>query len=376
MTSRTSPCSPGSEELISQQNKQDSARLVRSNRTPTQTDSSDPGLEERFQDGPISGIYRQRTLDGELASTVRPSSVGDSHASRSVVPGSEKARRMTVISGRKCLGSCGSSGPLGLLERMLLESSIWNSNLVVLTWKVKVISSGRSLFQLAGSVPGTEENECSSLVPTPDTCPEAPNKNANRIYPKSLFQAAQENYTPQMWPTPRSRESGDYQYSQGDHDHPTHPLSGAVKLWPTPCNSMMTWGDMVQAQYAGNSRDRPKYSEAAKLWPTPTAPGSHQVGRIEEWGGSGNPLRVFPTPTARDYRAPGLPEKRQARMQERSQPLTEVVGGTLNPQWVEWLMGFPIGWTDCDALEMRLSHNKSIRSLRGLHRLRTVYRSR
>ena len=22
------------------------------------------------------------------------------------------------------------------------------------------------------------------------------------------------------------------------------------------------------------------------------------------------------------------------------------VGGSLNPPWVEWLMGFPIGWTD------------------------------
>lgn len=24
----------------------------------------------------------------------------------------------------------------------------------------------------------------------------------------------------------------------------------------------------------------------------------------------------------------------------------ELVGGSLNPTWVEWLMGFPIGWTD------------------------------
>ena len=24
-------------------------------------------------------------------------------------------------------------------------------------------------------------------------------------------------------------------------------------------------------------------------------------------------------------------------------------GGKLNPGWVEWLMGFPIGWTDCAA---------------------------
>lgn len=26
-------------------------------------------------------------------------------------------------------------------------------------------------------------------------------------------------------------------------------------------------------------------------------------------------------------------------------------GGQLNPQWVEWLMGFPIGWTDLQHLE-------------------------
>jgi hypothetical protein len=26
-------------------------------------------------------------------------------------------------------------------------------------------------------------------------------------------------------------------------------------------------------------------------------------------------------------------------------------GGQLNPTWVEWLMGFPIGWTDCEVSE-------------------------
>ena len=62
------------------------------------------------------------------------------------------------------------------------------------------------------------------------------------------------------------------------------------------------------------------------------------------------PLKV-PTSTARDYRSPGLPEKRQARMDARAQPLTEVVGGQLNPDWVEWLMGWPIGWTDLEPLE-------------------------
>jgi hypothetical protein len=27
------------------------------------------------------------------------------------------------------------------------------------------------------------------------------------------------------------------------------------------------------------------------------------------------------------------------------------LGGTLNPPWVEWLMGWPIGWTDLEPLE-------------------------
>ena len=31
------------------------------------------------------------------------------------------------------------------------------------------------------------------------------------------------------------------------------------------------------------------------------------------------------------------------------QNLQTVVGGALNPQWVEWLMGFPIGWTDLNV---------------------------
>lgn len=32
--------------------------------------------------------------------------------------------------------------------------------------------------------------------------------------------------------------------------------------------------------------------------------------------------------------------------------LGEVVGGPLNPPWVEWLMGWPLGWTDLKPLEM------------------------
>ena len=53
------------------------------------------------------------------------------------------------------------------------------------------------------------------------------------------------------------------------------------------------------------------------MWPTPNACRGNNTGRMDEWGGSGNPLRG-----------------------------TEFSRGPLNPPFVEWLMGYPIGFTD------------------------------
>lgn len=75
---------------------------------------------------------------------------------------------MTVTSGRKCLESYTNSGPLGCLVRMCLESSIWHSTRCLLTWKTKATKSKRLIFQLAVSMPRTEETE-SLFWPTPST---------------------------------------------------------------------------------------------------------------------------------------------------------------------------------------------------------------
>ena len=58
-------------------------------------------------------------------------------------------------------------------------------------------------------------------------------------------------------------------------------------------------------------------------------------------------VAMFPTPTARDGKGCDPPGRKG------SPSLPAEIGGTLNPTWVEWLMGFPIGWTDLDALEMQ-----------------------
>ena len=95
-----------------------------------------------------------------------PGASRENCVSQSPLPGSEEAVKMTAISGLKCLESSQSSGPLGLLEKMLLGSCEWRSTACYLTWQVKTTPAGRSYFRLAPSVPRTVEKE-SRLLPTP-----------------------------------------------------------------------------------------------------------------------------------------------------------------------------------------------------------------
>lgn len=60
----------------------------------------------------------------------------------------------------------------------------------------------------------------------------------------------------------------------------------------------------------------------------------------------------FGTPRASDCKGSGpVGSKSHAHMLGRgylcAQTATDDSGGSLNPMWVEWLMGWPLGWTDC-----------------------------
>ena len=61
--------------------------------------------------------------------------------------------------------------------------------------------------------------------------------------------------------------------------------------------------------------------------------------------------KMFPTPTSSDHKGWSKGHKRAEDPTNRLDFAVEPdkgVGGTLNPMWVEWLMGFPIGWTDLE----------------------------
>ncbi len=91
--------------------------------------------------------------------------------------------------------------------------------------------------------------------------------------------------------------------------------------------------------------------------PTPTVKGSHNKAGLSKKSGDGLAtwVRRWPTPTARDWRS----GKASAEtLQKNSRPLSEQIGGLLNPTWVEWLMGFPLGFTVCAGWETRKSRSK------------------
>jgi hypothetical protein len=106
------------------------------------------------------------------------------------------------------------------------------------------------------------------------------------------------------------------------------------------------------------------------MWPTPTASGfevadvegllERRRRMAEKHGNNGfgltlnQAVKIWPTPNARDWQgAPGAGcRARGGRRSSLPGSLKDLEGsGTLNPMWVEWLMGFPVGWTDLSNLE-------------------------
>lgn len=93
----------------------------------------------------------------------------------------------------------------------------------------------------------------------------------------------------------------------------------------------------------------------ASLWPTPTArdfKGANSLKHLTREGHKknhtgqlANAVRLYPTPKAQNCRGNG------ERHGEGGPSLDVVVGGQLSPMWVEWLMGFPIGWTELEGSE-------------------------
>ncbi len=125
--------------------------------------------------------------------------------------------------------------------------------------------------------------------------------------------------------------------------HRTGAIDAGFSVWfPTPTDA---------SKGGGTSRSGSRRNECPSL---------HGMARHNRWPD----LPKWPTPCATEVRQ-GYQDRSRGKKGSQKSLTTEVidraggpaaVGGKLNPTWVEWLMGWPIGWTDCEPLEMDRYH--------------------
>ena len=104
-------------------------------------------------------------------------------------------------------------------------------------------------------------------------------------------------------------------------------------------------------------------------WPTPTCSDVYTANLKSTQQKQGSmhsvtlpqAVKMWPTPIARDYKDTGTKESMTRALNKRMSPGVALMvgaenGGKLNPTWTEWLMGWPLEWTDLKPLEMDKSH--------------------
>ena len=109
-----------------------------------------------------------------------------------------------------------------------------------------------------------------------------------------------------------------------------------------------TWKNWV-TQQRGDYSARKKLAlltsgSGCLLWPTPTTDAMNSRNKQYTQGGTSLATAVkLPTPTARDYKDCGANTNYEKARQKKRLP--GFVEGRLSPEWVESLMGLPVGWT-------------------------------
>jgi len=198
-----------------------------------------------------------------------------------------------------------------------------------------------------------------------------------------------------FWPTPTAMSGGTSvapsHLKSGEGRHGWNlgaavndSMSGEpIRMWPTPTFAHVAFGNhdepvenylkRVKDYEEGRAKGKPGKSlgVAVRLWPTPTVQDSNKATKRwrEDYQNNltaavFNPERMFPTPTSRDYKG-GYTTESLTRKDGKSRAMDALpnavldgkgvetcTGGQLSPTWVEWLMGWPLEWTDLKPLEM------------------------
>lgn len=197
---------------------------------------------------------------------------------------------MIDTSGRRCSELSPSCARVALSVKTYLESSRLPPGKWSRIWSVQAITSSCLILKLRLSELGTEDRECSS--------------------PES-----------QMWPTPTRMDYAKERMrstQQKTGSRRSLDLPSAVRLWPTPRAN--EYKDTLKSVPPSRKKDPGKCNLTQRV-----------------------AMKLFTTPCAADAQG--------THGGDNHRSLRTDVAGQLNPMWVEWLMGFPPGWTDLNASE-------------------------
>lgn len=141
------------------------------------------------------------------------------------------------------------------------------------------------------------------------------------------------------------------QVSNSHNWQPVHTPSGA---WPTPTCSDNYTANLKSSQQVDGSMHSVTLAQAVIKYPTPTrrSPPDCPSERARHSPSLESVIKSYPTPTACAAKGSSDASLTRADGRDRTNDrldhnvFKQSGGGQLNPDWVEWLMGWPIGWTD------------------------------
>ena len=208
------------------------------------------------------------------------------------------------------------------------------------------------------------------------------------LYPRTMSERPTSDNASGLWPTPAAQNPGwkNIPVVDKDGNPPTHfhqrfyhaetgrlverGLEQAVQ-WPTPLAQEAKHGTVTDweltTDHVGTKEAlRVKVAKAEQpQWRTPHANNWKNASTMEERTSGGHTVnlqdqvRQWPTPSARDWKdTPGMAQSatnadgshrdrtdQLPRKVYANEPQGTTQGGSLNPTWVEWLMGYPSEWT-------------------------------
>jgi len=257
------------------------------------------------------------------------------------------AKKIQDTSGQKYIDSLEMTGfvQCTFLEKTLVDILDKVSTPYQRTWSVVVTDGGVLVSKHRVSALTTEDKESGGsqkIWPTPTQDIVRKRKEKYAQGGKPLTMAVQEEEQ-KMWPTPRTRDykggSGTVKEKDGKYYRQSHTTGAKFGV---------TLDALVE------------YQEKQKMWPTPIVGDAHlsskpevAIKRIKEGKitlSRAVQSKMWPTPTANEEAAGTSKGKMQKMLGNHPKVRSQGIG-TLNPTWVEWLMGFPIGYTDLKPSE-------------------------